>query len=223
MDRLRSPYAAAVVLAGVLAAVAYAGFLFDLFDDAGGLDLSVVSSLETSGEPEAGLLRTLDVVSGLLTLALVPFLAAALPPGRWRAVTAWSLVVFAAGGILAALVPLPCADGTPGCPAGAGERAQAAVHDAATVVSTLAVLLSAAAVVMALRRTGPAWMTWAALLVVAVGVTTGVAYVIADLASADDAVGIAQRLQILCVSAWLVCIGVHAAGPIASRRSASPP
>ncbi len=171
----------------------------------------MVSSLEVSGQPEAGLLRALDVACAVLTLALVPFLAAALPPGRWRTVGVWSLVVFAVAGIVSTFVTLPCADETPSCPAGAGQHAQAAVHDAATVVSTAALYLSAAAVVMALRRTGPAWIARAAVLVVAVGVTCGIASVVADLASADDAAGAAQRLQILSVSAWLICVGVFAA------------
>jgi hypothetical protein len=46
---------------------------------------------------------------------------------------------------------------------------------------------------------------------VAAGVGTSVAYGVAELAAAADAVGAAQRLQILAVSAWLVCVGVRAA------------
>jgi hypothetical protein len=220
VNRLRSPYAAAVVLAGILAGIAYAGFLFDLFDDSGDLDLGVVSSLEVSGQPEAGLLRALDVACAVLTLVLVPFLAAALPAGRWRAAALWSLVVFAVAGVISTVVTLPCADETASCPSGAGQHAQAAAHDAATVISTAALYVSAAAVGMALRRTGPAWVVRAAVAVVAVGVTCGVASVAAGLASADDAAGAAQRLQILSVSAWLVCVGVLAAGPLASRGPA---
>lgn len=216
-DTLRSPRAAGVVLVGILAGIAYSGFLFDLFDQSGALDLTVVSSLEAPGQPRAPLLRTLDVACGVLTLVLVPHLAAALPRGAWRSVAVWSLVVFAVGGALSGLVPLPCPEGTPGCPAGAGEEAQVAVHDAASIVSTVALYLSAGAVIMALRRTGPRWMVVAALAIGGVGVATGIAYAIADLMEADDAVGVTQRLQILGVSAWLVCVGVYAARHGAGR------
>jgi hypothetical protein len=208
-DTLRSPPAWALVLVGALAAIAYSGFVFDLTDASGAIDLTVVSSLEAPGQPRAHLLRTLDVACGLLTLILVPYLRAALPRGVWRSVAVWSLVAFALGGIVSGIVPLPCPEGTPGCPAGAGEETQIAVHDAASIVSTAGLYLSAGAVLMALRRTGPRWILAAALS----AVVFGVAYGVADLMSAGDAVGLAQRLQILGVSAWLVCVAVYCARP----------
>ena len=164
---------------GVVAGVAYSGFLVYFAFPSEGVDATtVVSTLEAEGAPYGALLRGLDVrlefglqtthtgegkavhrpnhmdrvdaviaklhaLSAILTLVLVPYLWWALPGGVWRQVAVWSTAVFAAFGIPAGLIALPCAEGEPACPDGGAEELQSFAHDATSIVSTTALIAAA--------------------------------------------------------------------------------
>jgi hypothetical protein len=224
VETLRARRGWVLVAIGAAAALAYSGFLvYVAFPAEGADDLTAgVSGLEAEGAPYGELLRALDAVSAVLTLVLVPFLWRALPSGPWRAVAVWSTAVFAAAGIPAGLVPLPCGEDA-GCPATADGGLQAAAHDALSIISTTALILSAAATALAVRRPGPRWLVRAGWLTVAVQVVTGLVFAAGHLSGADDVSGVAQRAEILGVSAWIVCLAVYAASPGGRERSPAPP
>lgn len=216
-----------LVIVGIVAGIAYSGFLLDLVLPNGEVDVSVVvSSLEADG-PHADVLRTLDVVSGVATLVLAPYVWWALPAGLWRHLAVWSLVAFALGGALAGIIPLPCGADTPDCPAGTAQETQQLVHDGLSVLSTVAFFASAAATALAARRRGPRWVVLAGWASVAVGALTGVVFTTGDLGEMDLTLGISQRIQILAVTAWIICLGVYAAtegvraSPFAGRRAST--
>ena len=193
MDTSRKRRGVALIVVAVVAGLAYSAFLVDVVTPSGGTDVTtVVSSLEVSG-PHAGLLRAADVVSGILVLILVPYLHRALPPGPWRPIAVWST------------------EGSPGCADDASGSLQAAVHDGLTIVSTVAILACMVAVALAVRGTGPRWLAWAGWLSFGFAAITGIVTALSDLAGRDASVGVAQRLQILGVTVWIVLLGVYLA------------
>ena len=109
------------------------------------------------------------------------------------------------------MVPLPCAEGSPGCADDATGNLQAAVHDGLTIVSTVAILACMVAVALAVRGTGPRWLAWAGWLSFGFAAVTGIVTALSDLADRDTSVGVAQRLQILGVTVWIVLLGVYLA------------
>jgi hypothetical protein len=195
-----------------VAALAYAGFLLHLFPSPGDVDVTtLVSELESDGELGATL-RALDVTSAVLTLPLVPFIARALPRGPWRPVAVWSLAVFALAGIPAGAIRLPpCADENPADCARTADQVQGFLHDGLSIVSTVAIIACAAACAMAVRGTGPRWLARAGWITVAVQVVTGAVLGVAEVRGPEALGGVFQRLEILGISAWIVCLAVYAA------------
>jgi hypothetical protein len=174
-----------------------------------------VSDLEAQGAPHGALLRSLDAMSALLTLLLVPFLWRALPPGVWRRVAVWSLAAFGVFGVPAGLIPLPCAEGAPGC-SGDPTGLQSVAHDATSIASTVGLIASAGATALAVRRTGPRWLCWAGWITVAVQVVSGLLVGAGEVRDGlDDLAGIAQRVEIAGIGAWIVCVAVYVAAPAA--------
>lgn len=203
------------IAVGALAALLYANFWLDAALRGGAHATTVVSELEAPGEPHATLLRVTDVVCALLVVALVPAVRAALPARRtrgvaWRDVAAGALVVFAAGAALAAAVALPCGPGAVCTSAADVLRTRA--HDTASIVSDVALYGSVVAVWLATRGAGPAWARRAAWWVFWLGAvgSSAVFGAFDRWAPGTPAVGIAQRVHILVISAWLVCLGVLA-------------
>ena len=202
-----------LILIGVLAGLTYCGFLvYAAFPADGYGATTVVSDMEAEGAPYSALLRTLDAVSAVLTLLLAPYLWWALPRGIWRQVAVWSLVAFGVFGIPAGVVPLSCAEGSTGCPNGTADGLQSLAHDAASIISTGALIASAGATALAVRRTGPRWLVWAGWVTVAIqvvsGLLVGAGEVIEDLGPMG---AISQRVEIVGIAAWVVCVGVYAA------------
>jgi len=201
--------AVALVVCGAVAAFLYANFLLD-WTRRGftGMD-DIVSQLEAHGQPNAMLLRVTDVVCAVLVVALLPWVRAALPRGFWRELTVWSTVAFAAGATVAAVVPTPCGPDV-SCP---GPQWQIAVHDNSSIASDTALYVGVAAAWFASRRTGPVWFHRAAFWVFWIGgVVTSLlfAWVNAEYES-TYAPGLTQRLHIVCISAWILCLALLAA------------
>jgi hypothetical protein len=209
-----------------VAAVAYSGFLVYLAFPADGYGpTAVVSDLEAEGAPHGALLRILDAASGALTLILVSYLWWALPRGLWRRVAVWSTLVFAVVGIPAGLVALPCDEDAPGCSVSTSDQIQGMAHDVASIVSTTALIAAAGATALAVRREGPRWLGWAGWGTVTIQVATGLVFGAGSLADRETLVGVAQRVEIVGISAWIICLGVYAAthGIPATRRGRCAP
>ncbi|WP_028049564.1 DUF998 domain-containing protein [Cellulomonas sp. URHD0024] len=199
------------LLIGAAAALLYSNFLLDwvLRGFAGMGDL--VSALEAPGERNATLLRVTDVVCAVLVVCLLPRVRRRLPSGGWREVFVVATVVFALGAALAAVVASPCG---PGAVCEGGARATL-VHDTSSIVSDTALFVGAGAVWLATRRTGPVWFRRAAALVVVVGGIVA-SLVFGWFTRTGDpawAVGVSQRVHIVCMSAWLASLGLFAALP----------
>lgn len=197
---------AALILAAVVGGVAYSGFLIDLAASPTSAQMStIVSDLEVPGQRFSPVLRTLDVVSGVLTLVLMPFLWRALPAVRTRWIAVWSLSVFGAFGALSGIISLPCSD-TCGDPA---QDVQRTIHDTLSTLSTLGLFVGAGAVALAVRHVGPRWLEWAGWGVLLIGAVTGILFVAGDYWHLELTTGITQRVQILSATAWVILIGVY--------------
>ena len=209
------------IVVGVVAALLYANFLLDwVLRDFTGMG-KVVSELEAPGEPHATLLRVTDVVSAVLVVPLLPWFRSGLPPGRWREVATWAMVVFAVGATVAAVVASPCGPGET-CDA-PGQRLQDYVHDGTSIVSDTALYVSVAATWFSTRATGPGWLRRVAwwdfwLGGVLASLVFGYLHATRDPAWA---VGVSQRVHILAISVWIATVGLLAG--TSDRRGARPP
>jgi hypothetical protein len=90
---------------------------------------------------------------------------------------------------------------------------QSDVHGYASVVSDTALFVGVLAVAIAIHRVGPAWLRRAAWwLLVLGGVVSSLLF--GYFHRTPDpawAVGASQRVHIVSISAWLLCLGVFAA------------
>ncbi|RII17072.1 hypothetical protein DSC45_15020 [Streptomyces sp. YIM 130001] len=205
--------AAAVLL--VLGAVAYSAWLVEVFV-ATGLDplRNYVSELAAEGEPLGGLLRTTDLVSGLLVMvAALVVLAGRTSGTRWTVTGLGALAVFGAATVADSRVPLSC---TPTADPACAEREAAglvpASHVAHTCTSSLAAaaaLVAMAALTVAVRRgrgrsllarTGP----WIVAAEVAAGAWTLTSVGAFEAGQGTWFLGLAQRLQVILIALWLV-------------------
>ena len=208
---MKDPRAAALVLTGSVAALFYSNFLLDVAFSTDHNWFAVVSELEVPGAQTATLLRTTDVLCGVLVLALLPFVWAALPAGGWRKWAVSMTAIFAVTGAAAGVISLPCANEVP-CSTN-GDEIQRWIHDGLSIISQTAVFLGALAVGLDTRHHGPRWVHRAAWITFWVGGVLGT-IAFAYYGTTDSSswqTGIAQRFQIGITSAWLVCLAVLAA------------
>ncbi|WP_432570229.1 DUF998 domain-containing protein [Kineococcus sp. SYSU DK005] len=204
----------------VLAGAANANFLLaPLLGTRVDLAAGVISELSVPGQPGAVWFRLGDGSAGLLCSLL------ALPValgwyrsrhdrsrrdrsrhGRSRreGFGALCLGVFGVSTLLSAIVPLACAPSLGPCPASAAPAEL--VHDAVSVVGTLAAVVGVAA--LAHRARG--WWLWPAVVLTAlVTAGTGAYEVVTFLQGGGGAGGAAQRLQVVAVSCWVVLEVAH--------------
>jgi hypothetical protein len=212
----RDRRAAALVLTSVVAAVLYSNFVLDWvlrgFDGMG----NVVSHLAAPGQPNAGIVRVTDVVCAVLVLALLPAVRRALPLRPWRAVVVGGTVVFAAGAVIAAAIPTPCGPHS-ACDAPA-QLLQGFLHNSASVVSDVGLYVGTAAAWFTTRRTGPRWFHRAAVwLFWVTGVVASALFVLLAEVGPDWATAFSQRVHIVGISVWIVCLGLLAAAAVPDR------
>jgi len=201
----------ALVTIGVVAAFLYSNFLIDwVLSDFTGMG-QIVSYLEAPGEPNAMLLRVTDVVCAVFVVTLLPWVRAGLRPGVWRELVVWGTVVFALGAAIAAFVPAPCGPGVL-CD-GAGQQLQTNIHDGSSIASDTALYAGVAAAWFATRPTGPRWFHRVAWWVFWLGgVVASILFEFFNVTGDPSwAVGVSQRVHILFISVWIVCLGVFAA------------
>lgn len=203
----------ALVLVGVVAALFCSNFLLDVAFSSDHDWFAVVSELEVRGAQTATLLRTTDVLCGLLVLALLPYVWAALPSGGWRRWAVSMTAIFAVTGAAAGVISLPCANEV-SCST-TGDEIQRWMHDGLSIISQTTVFLGALAIGLDTRRRGPRWIHRAAWITFWVGGVLGT--IVFSYSGAADSTswqtGIAQRFQIGMTSAWIICLAVLAAGP----------
>ena len=71
--------AVAILVAGTIGSFLYSNFILDYILPGHDSFFEVISELETQGNPNAGVLRTTDVIGGLLMLVPLPYVWAAMP------------------------------------------------------------------------------------------------------------------------------------------------
>lgn len=197
-----------LVLAGVLYSAWVAEFVLDT-----GLDptRSFLSELDARDQPFRTFFSTADVVTGSLML-LAAALGAAITPSRRWIVTGWVAAgIFGAATVADAKLPLECvAADDPSCPVEpSGLFPQ--LHHLHALTSTIAVFAIFAVMVAftlaafryrifpPLRTVGPVVATVAALATAWL--------MIADNLPGEYGLGIAQRIQVGGMSAYLVVLG----------------
>jgi hypothetical protein len=212
----------AILGVGAAAAFLYSNFLLAwIFGDSSQMWV-VVSELEAPGEPGAVLLRVTDVVCAVLVIIVLPAVRLALPRGLWREIVVWGTVVFALGAAGAALIPLPC--GPDVVCTGSDQVAQERLHNLSSQLSDVALFVGVAASWLATRGPGPRWFARAAFWTFwLVGVGSSIAF--GYLYATDQpswAAGASQRVHIVGISGWIVCLALLAASRPAAPETFSP-
>ena len=155
-----------------------------------------VSELAARDQPWSRLFRTSDTLSGLACLtgvAVVPRLAREW--AGWLALAAFGLLTIAGGAF-----PLDCAAlSAPAC-AGGPLTPSHHLHVAAGLLATAAVL---AAMVMLSSR----WRTWVAWIIT--GPAAAAMALAVSAAAVGHLTGLAQRLQVTLVAAWLIYVALR--------------
>lgn len=212
LDRVRDWRAWAIVTAGAIGAFLYSNFILDYILPGGTDVFEVISVLETKGTPNADLLRTTDVIGGILMLVPLPYVWAAMPPGGWRITMVVSSAVFAIGSAISGIVALPCAGATTGCDS-TMEQMQRLIHDGASTLSQTGLFIGAVSVIFGLRRVGPQWMrAWGHITFWVGGVLGSILFLGAGaIDSTSWQTGATQRFQVLMSSVWVVCYSIYAA------------
>jgi len=212
----------AILVAGAIGAFLYSNFILDYILPGRDSFFEVISVLETAGTPNADVLRTTDVIGGILMLVPLPYVWAAMPANGWRIVMIVSTAIFAIGSAISGIVALPCAGEATGCDSTA-EQLQRWTHDGASTLSQTGLFVGAIAVAIAIRKVGPQWLRMWGWITFWIGGLLGT--VLFGWAAAIDAnswqTGAAQRFQVLMSSAWVVCYSIYAArdGRVAVDRS----
>ena len=200
-----------LITIGAVAAFLYSNFLLDVIFSPTHDWFAVVSELEVPGQPTATLLRVTDVVCAVLTLILLPSVRRALPSAGWRWTAVVMTALFAVGGILAAVVPLPCTS-TEIC-VSASEDLERVLHDAFSVLSASTLFLGAGAVAIDTRHQGRRWVRVTALISFWIGGVLGTVLFLyfgwKD--STSWQTGIAQRFQIAMMSLWILALAIFGA------------
>lgn len=206
-----------VVTAGVAAAVLNANFLLELVLPTGiSTTHSIVSELSAVGRPWSWLFRTGDAVSGVLAVVVaVAFLQAR--RSRRDQLLGWCVALFGAGTAISAVVSLPCADGT-GVTCSRPASVAELVHDGASVLGTTAAVagtwLLVLHVLAEVRRPSRGGAVTsevtlaAAIATAAVATGAGAVFVVDHAVVSVPVLGLAQRAQILALSAWVLAVAL---------------
>ena len=219
-----------VVLAlGALSAASNCAFLFRAVSGSRLDPLnSFISELEVPGQPYSGFFRWASLLSGLLAALFAAGLMLRLPRGRAGTAGCVGLALFGIAGAADALIPMDCA------PSASVVCLRAEQHDPTSrlyqahtwfdAAGTIALLASLWLLGRHLRR-HPGWRAAATVgsrgfvvLTIGSAVLTAMSYWY------TPGLGVAQRLEVLAISAWLVVLAVvqarrpHTRGPVRPPR-----
>ncbi|CAM3811993.1 hypothetical protein GCM10009799_07240 [Nocardiopsis rhodophaea] len=200
-------------IAAIATAVSYSAWLVE-FVLPTGIDpgLSFVSELSAADAPFGALFRATDRVSGVLAIVCALAGLAWGSRGRWSRVLWLGLLLFGGATFADTILTMDCmvsADAVCAAKERAGELSAAhTAHSYSSSVSGTAGLVGAGALALhqrGSRAAGPVWALFATQL-------AAMAAVLVLLAIGGgqpvDGLGIAQRVQIGAVAAWLVAVGV---------------
>jgi hypothetical protein len=181
---------------------------------------SFISELESPGQPDSGFFRWASLLAGATTVLFAVSLYHRLPPGRLAVLGSWALVAYGSCDAAAALMPMSCTPSVDlACRRLDDQEWTHQVHTAVSVLAVVALLVSLGVLGRHLRRT-PGWrrvgvaglVGWVALSVWSVVVSVmAVAYL--------PGLGLAQRIQILAASAWLVLLALASVREHHGRRT----
>lgn len=213
--RTETPRSAApVALLLALGAIAYSAWLFEIPLDTGLSPVSsYVSELAAQDQPYGTLLRTTDLVAGVLVLAGAVCALLRLSRGR-LAVLGWAgLALFGAATAVDSRLPLSC---TPTADAACAARERAglvpwthAAHVGSSGVAVAGALAGMVLLTIASRRYGtPPFLAGPLGIVLLVLELAATAWTLAAVAAFDAgrgtwALGLGQRLQVLLIALWL--------------------
>ncbi|AWB92423.1 DUF998 domain-containing protein [Aeromicrobium chenweiae] len=214
--------ATTLVLTSAVAGLFYSNFVLDWvlrgFEGMG----DVVSNLSAPGEPFAVVARVTDFLCGVLVLLILPSVRRALPPGRCRPVVVGGTAVFAVAAAAAAVITTPCGPDIV-CSSPAQQR-QGDLHLVLSTVSDVGLYIGTAAAWLTTRRVGPRWFALAAwwLFWLAGLVATAVFGFFAEVGP-EWVAATGQRVHIVGMSLWILCLGLLAAdASVHVARAASP-
>ncbi|TGB05966.1 DUF998 domain-containing protein, partial [Streptomyces sp. MZ04] len=211
-ERPRS--AAPVALPLALGALAYSAWLLEIPLDTGLSPVSsYVSELAARDQPYGTLLRTTDLVAGVLILAAAVCAPRRLPLGRLTALGWAGLALFGAATAVDSRLPLSC---TPTADAACAAREGAgrvpwphAAHVGSSGVAVAGALAGMVLLTIASRRYGVlpflAGPLGLVLVLLELGATTWTLAAVAafDAGHGTWALGLGQRLQVLLIAVWL--------------------
>lgn len=173
---------------------------------------SLISELEARDQPGSGWFRWASLLSGLAAVVFAAGLRQRLPRGRVGLAGSWALAIFGLGGMADALMPMDCAPSVDrACrrlEESGGLSWMHQGHTWSSVIGTVGLLVSMGLLGLHLRhRRG--WRVASA-----VGLAGGAALtawsVIVSVMTIEylPALGLAQRIQVLAIAAWLIVLAV---------------
>ncbi|MCU1607382.1 MAG: hypothetical protein JWP46_3847 [Modestobacter sp.] len=182
---------------------------------------SFISELEVPGQPDSGFFRWASLVSALLAVVFAAGLLLGLPWGRCGVAGCAALALFGVAGVIDAVIPMDCAPSASVMCMRAQEQGPTSwayeAHTWFDVLGTVALLASLWLLGRHLRP-HPGWRA------VAVVGSTGFVWLTAGSGVLTvmslwyaPGVGVAQRLQVLAISAWLVVLAIAQARRPAAR------
>jgi hypothetical protein len=173
---------------------------------------SFISELESPGQPDSAFFRWASLLAGAATVLLAVGLYRRLPPGRLRLAGCWSLFAYGSFDLAAALMPISCTPSVDVACRRLDDHGDSGwIHDLHTAVSALAViavLASLGLLGLHLRR-HPGWRPVGVLAVAGCVVLSLWSTVVSVMSVAYlPGLGLAQRVQITAVAAWLAVLAL---------------
>ncbi|APE17099.1 hypothetical protein BOH72_19455 [Mycobacterium sp. WY10] len=205
----------------IVGAVLYGSWIVTMFVDFGSAQANdYVSELIATDQPLSGLLRAADfATAAVIGFGVIVSVVGGRVRGRTGALAWATLAVFAIATALDSAWAMSCAPhADPACAAREAAGAVPLSHQLHTVSSVIAVAAALISLTVFLRldaeeRIGPRLHRFGLWVLAGLALTTvsTVVSVILDGTDRGGALGIAQRLQLLCVSGWLVYVALREA------------
>ncbi|WP_017621396.1 DUF998 domain-containing protein [Nocardiopsis gilva] len=199
-------------MAAIAAAVCYSVWLAE-FVLPTGIDpvVSFLSELSAADAPFGALFRGADRVSGVLAMVCALAGLSGGSRGRWSSVLWFGVLLFGAATFADSFLTLDCmvsADAVCAAKERAGDLSAAhTAHAYSSAIAGAAALVGAGALALHERGSRAAVLMWALFAVQLAAMVAVLALLALGSGQPVDGLGIAQRVQIGAVAAWLVAVG----------------
>lgn len=176
---------------------------------------SLISELEARDQPSSGWFRWASLLSGLAAVVFAAGLRQRLPPGRLAVAGCWAVAVFGLGGMADALMPMDCAPSVnEACrrlEQGGDLSWMHQGHTYSSVIGTVGLLVSMGLLGWHLRhRRG--WRLGSTVGLVGCVVLSAWSAIVSVMTIAYlPYLGLAQRIQVVAIAAWMVVLAVEQA------------